>query len=270
MILRLIVIILLAVCSGAGFAQVPTASGKPLSQASASIPTKQSGPTSLNDDEKDVAFCMIFAWDRSWFDLRLHLFSTVDLNQCDAKRIAPITNESARSQMQLLYPNAEFRVHGRYFQMADISVTRLSHSHVDVGKLKFSLIGEARFNLLDALKDLSVYLQLRRGNFTYIPFRTDGTVNLLWFEGSSVYELIAPDGTRYTMMSTSEALKTNKFGISLDTLGNFLNLPKGWRFERRTIDKIFRVAAADLGGQGQSCVTDELGNIYIHNDNSNF
>jgi hypothetical protein len=268
MIRRLILTGLIAVISGAGFAQVPTPSLKSLQQPSALSSNQDVEPETRVAYEKYSATCMIFALDRAWFEINIHLFSTHDLNQCDERRFAPVTNESARAQLRLIYPNAEFRVHGPYFQMADMDVTNANNVYVDVGKLKFSLVGEAKFNLLDAINDFSNYQQVRKGNYTYLPFRINGSLSLLWFEGSPLYELIAPDGTHYTMMSGSNILRNDKSGINLNNVGSFLNLPKGWRFEKRISDKIFRVFSSHLGGQEQECVIDELGNVYIHNENS--
>ncbi|MEI8400342.1 MAG: hypothetical protein WCG12_06015 [Alcaligenaceae bacterium] len=266
MILRLILTVLIAAFSGIGFAQAPEISVKPLQQSSTSVPKQMPEPETRVFYEKYSSTCMIFAVDRSWFHVTMYLLSTLDLNRCDEKRFAAMTNDSARAQLLLLYPSAEFRLHGPYFQLADLDVTSASHSYVDVGKLKFSLIGEAKFNILDLLKDVSVYQQVRNGNYTYLPFRTVGTVNLLWFEGSTLYELIAPNGMHYTMMAGSHILRNDKFGINLNNLGSFLNLPKGWRFEKRTSDKIFRVFRTELGGREQTTVIDELGNLYIYNE----
>ena len=70
----------------------------------------------------------------------------------------------------------------------------------------------------------------------------------------------------YTMMAGSHILRNDKFGINLDNLGSFLNLPNGWRFEKRTSDKIFRVFRTELGGREQRTVIDELGNLYMYNE----
>lgn len=266
MILRLILTVLIAAFSGIGFAQAPESSIKPLQQSSASVSRQAPDPETRVFYEKYSSMCMIFAVDRSWFEITMYLFSTLDLNRCDDKRFAAVTNDSARAQLLLLYPSAEFRLHGPYFQLADLDVTSVSHSYVDVGKLKFSLVGEAKFNIFDLLKDVSVYQQVKKGNYTYLPFRTTGTVNLLWFEGSTLYELISPNGLHYTMMAGSHILRNDKFGINLDNLGSFLNLPKGWRFEKRTSDKIFRVFRTELGGREQRTVIDELGNLYMYNE----
>jgi hypothetical protein len=217
--------------------------------------------------KKSSSTCMVFAVDRSWLNVNFHFFSTRDLNLCDEKSFAPVTNESAKAQLLLLYPNAEFRTRGPYFQLADFDLSNVNKSYVDIGKLKFSLIGEAKFNILDILKNASGYQQVRKGNFTYLPTPTTGTVNLLWLEGSSLYELISPNGEHYTMTSGSYILRDENFGINLNNLGNFLNLPKGWRFEKRITDKIFRVYGRELGGEDQVSVIDELGNLYIANQN---
>jgi len=267
MIHKLILIFLIAAFSSGGFAQVPTTPLK-LAQPSSKLTSKQASETETPVIyEKYSWTCMIFAVKRSWVDVNIQMFSTSDFNRCNEKRFAPVTNASVRAQLLLLHPDAEFRKHGPYFQLADTDSASTNHGYVDVGKLKFSLVGEANFSFLDILKDVSAYQQVMRGNYTYLPFRTTGTLNLIWFEGSPLYELIAPNGKHYTMMSGSYVLRDDKFGINLDNLGNFLNLPKGWRFEKRTSDKIFRVLGREIGGEDQKTVIDELGNLYIYNEN---
>jgi hypothetical protein len=268
MILRLILAGLIAAFSDSGFAQAPATSLKPAQQSYASAPKQEVEPNIHVAANKPSFTCMIFALDSSWFGINIHLFST-SLSGCSEKSFAAVTNDSVRAQLMSLYPDAGFHVHGPYFQMADLDFSSASESYVSVGKLKFSLIGEAKLNVLGVLKDPSIYQKIRKGNFTYLPFKVNGTVNLLWFEGANLYELIAPDGIRYTMIHGSHNLRNEKFRINLNNLGNLLNLPNGWRFEKRISDKIFRVFSRRLGGQEQSLLTDELGNIYIHNhDNS--
>jgi hypothetical protein len=270
MILRLILAVLIAAFSNAGFAQLSVTPVKPLQQSFASAHKQELDSEIRVRYDKNSSTCMIFAVDRPWFSVNIHLFSTHDLNQCDERRFAPVTNESVRAQLLSLYPDAEFHLHGPYFQMADMDMASANNSYVNIGKLKFSLVGEAKFNAWDMIKDISAYQQVTRGNYTYLPFRTAGLVSLLWFEGSVLYELIGPNGVRYTMTSGSDILRNDKYGINLNNLGSFLNLPKGWRFEKRTTDKIFRMFSTALGGQGQTSVLDELGNVYIYNQNSSF
>jgi hypothetical protein len=264
MILRLFLTGLIAAFSASGFTQEPTSSVKP-AQNSSFVASK----TEIRSDtqvapENDRSTCMIFALEPSWFRITMHLFST-PLNRCDDKSFSALTNDSVGAQLTLLYPDAKFRMQGPFFRMADLDLTTASKSYVDVGKLKFSQVGEATFNLLDVLKDPSVYQKIREGNFTYLPFKTSGTLNLLWFEGATLYELIIPDGTRYTMIHGSHLLRDDNVEINLNNLGDFLNLPKGWRYEKRTSDKVFRVLSRQLGGQEQNYLIDEIGNVYVHN-----
>jgi hypothetical protein len=264
MILKLILTGLIAAFSGAGFAQGLTSSVNPAQQSS-TVASKQEVKLDVHVAPENVnSTCMIFALDLSWLRTTMHFFST-PLNQCDEKRFATLTNDSVGAQLLLLYPDAKFRVQGPFFRMADLDLTNAGSNYVDVGKLKFSLVGEATFDLLDLLKDPSDYQKIREGNFTYLPFKTSGTVNLLWFEGATLYELIAPNGMHYTMIHGSNLLRNEKFGINLDNLGNFLNLPKGWRYEKRISDKIFRVFSRQLGGKEQYSLIDEIGNVYVHN-----
>ncbi|MEI8401167.1 MAG: hypothetical protein WCG12_10215 [Alcaligenaceae bacterium] len=264
MILRLMLAGLLAAFSSAGFTQVPTNSVKP-AQKSASVASKQEVKSDLHVvPENDGSTCMIFALDPSWFRIKVHFFST-PLSQCDEKRFAALTNDSVGAQLMLLYPEAKFRLQGPLFRLADLDLTSAVNSDVDVGKLKFSLFGQVTFNLLDLLKDPSAYQKIREGNLTYLPFKTSGTANLLWSKGATLYELIAPNGRHYTMIYGSHLLRNDKFGINLNNLGTFLNLPQGWRFEKRISDKIFRVFTRQLAGEEQNSLIDEIGNIYVHN-----
>ena len=102
MILRLILTVLIAAFSGIGFAQAPESSIKPLQQSSASVSRQAPDPETRVFYEKYSSMCMIFAVDRSWFEITMYLFSTLDLNRCDEKRFAAMTCD--RMRLKILSP----------------------------------------------------------------------------------------------------------------------------------------------------------------------
>jgi hypothetical protein len=72
-----------------------------------------------------------------------------------------------------------------------------------------------------------------RNDRPYVENAVARTTVYVFDAGKDVYELTAPDGTRYVMQSYSQAIDPTLTAADLPTLGSRLNLPEGWRFQVR-------------------------------------
>ena len=79
-----------------------------------------------------------------------------------------------------------------------------------------------------------------------------------WNEGRRIYELLAPDGTNYVMQAYSQIVDPEEQLGDLASLGDRLELPPGWRYRSRKLER-----PLDLKASGEvHILQDELQNTY--------
>jgi haloalkane dehalogenase len=88
----------------------------------------------------------------------------------------------------------------------------------------------------------------------YIPNDIRRNTIFVYQAGNTVYELTSPDGTVYRMHETGEAVLDN-----LQTLVERLDLPEGWTYQPRTLERDEPVVAVDGVAH---ILQDNLGNVY--------
>jgi D-alanyl-D-alanine dipeptidase len=81
-----------------------------------------------------------------------------------------------------------------------------------------------------------------------------------WFdEGKPVFELVDPEGQRYRMQAYSQIIEPGLTYEDLPSLGDRLDLPQGWTYETRVLDRDEGVAPT---GARATILVDELRNTY--------
>jgi hypothetical protein len=83
--------------------------------------------------------------------------------------------------------------------------------------------------------------------------------------GETVYELITPEGAVYTMFSLSLKDDPNNTIENLPTLSKRLNLPKGWKFRSRKLDKGMTLTSAADSNPPNTIVLDQFEDNYQYN-----
>jgi len=83
--------------------------------------------------------------------------------------------------------------------------------------------------------------------------------------GETVYELITPEGAVYTMFSLSLKVDPKNTIENLPTLGERLNLPKGWNFRARKLDQDMTLTSTADSDPPNTIVLDEFQGNYQYN-----
>jgi len=83
--------------------------------------------------------------------------------------------------------------------------------------------------------------------------------------GETVYELITPEGSVYTMFSLSLKIDPKNTIENLPTLGKRLTLPAGWNFRARKLDKDMTLTSAADSNPPNTIVLDQLEGNYQYN-----
>lgn len=81
-----------------------------------------------------------------------------------------------------------------------------------------------------------------------------------WSAGRTVHELVAPDGTVFTMQAYCLAVEPELDEDALEALGPRLGLPEGWAYRSRVLDTALRLRAPDGVA---TIIQDALQNTYM-------
>ncbi|PQD98490.1 hypothetical protein CYL16_22530 [Mycobacterium sp. EPG1] len=77
--------------------------------------------------------------------------------------------------------------------------------------------------------------------------------------GTTVFELVDPDGRRWVMQTYSQTVDPDLTLDDLGALGDRLHLPDGWSYRARTLEQPLRV---DTSTRKASVLQDDLANSY--------
>ncbi len=168
-------------------------------------------------------------------------------------------NDCPDDLWQALDPDAIKKEHGaravilngpRYFQMDKVLIANPGGEIVDFGGLQMRPLATVPLKLTTVLGGI------HRHPYSEQPVLR--TTIYIYDAGREVYELVAPDGTRYVMQSYSLQIDPSLTEAELPMLGDRLDLPQGWSYRARRLDEDWT-----LGVDGEArVVQDELENSY--------
>ena len=175
------------------------------------------------------------------------VYNTLGLNECPDDLWQALDTEAIKKTYQA---RAVILNGPRYFLMDKISIADPGQEIFDFGGLQMRRLATVPLPLTSLLGGL------HRHPYTEQPVRR--TTVYVWEQGREVYELVAPDGTTYVMQSYSLAVDPRLTEADLPALSARLQLPDGWRYRVRRLDKEWT-----LGIDGEArVVQDELENSY--------
>lgn len=93
----------------------------------------------------------------------------------------------------------------------------------------------------------------------YLPRSVDRRARFSYDAGSTIHELVDDHGARWVMQSWSQQVDPSLDDAALADLGSRLQLPSGWRYETRTLDRELVVDTTDAPAR---VLQDELRNSY--------
>jgi hypothetical protein len=88
-------------------------------------------------------------------------------------------------------------------------------------------------------------------------------------KGSEVYLLDAPEGEVFILQSFTQAFDPSLTKDNLAELGGKLDLPNGWAFRSKVLDRDLKVSTHELSGHLALIVQDNLHNTYPGSDGGN-
>ncbi|MFZ4720545.1 MAG: hypothetical protein ACOYMR_14035 [Ilumatobacteraceae bacterium] len=116
------------------------------------------------------------------------------------------------------------------------------------------------FGGIEMIKRATVNLgSIGAGEPPYTPHQVNRKSVFGYNVGSTVYELVAPDGSTYVMQSWSQQVDPTLDEAGLAELGTRLQVPSGWSYRVRVLTEALQVVTTDSDA---IVLQDELRNSY--------
>lgn len=213
----------------------------PTSAATDATTGVDAAPVSIRGER----YCEVLAISPSDAGLTAEVYSTFPLNDCpDAlwQALDPATL-TAQTDTPIALLN------GPRYWMID-SVTRTATD--DIVRREFGGLAMNRYATV-SVPDLASASQ------RYVVREIDRLAVMTVAAGQQTYVLVDPDGATFVMQSFSQQVDPELTEAGLDTLGDRLGLPPGWRYEPRTLTTDLIIEFGDGPAQ---VVQDEFMNTY--------
>ena len=210
----------------------------------ASLFSAASAPASVRgiDGIADARYCELFEMTGALPDAKVVVWNTIGLNDCPERKWEAIDTAALAEERgsTLIIKNGP-----RHFLMDAASAKT---GRVDtLGGIEMRKV---------ATIPVSSPADLDRSPYTE---RTIGRTNdWKWKKGRKVFELLAPNGSDYLMQSYSQEIDPSQSIDDLDKLGKKLDLPQGWEYRVRKLNKPLVLEA-----KGEATILqDDLRNTY--------
>jgi hypothetical protein len=212
---------------------------------------------------EEERFCVVILIQGLWYGIRATTYSTFKVSDCSTKQINALNSASVSAQLAPLYNKPRVIVRGPYYGTMNVNDTQILNPYISLGTLKFSEMAVSLFTWLDALTDTHSTWRWMNAEVAYNPIKTIQNFSYIWFAGTRVYLIKTEKGEVFLMSSTTHEIKYTQNGINLNNLGDFLNLPEGWTYETKVLDKVLSMKAELVEGYSFKRMVDEFDNIYV-------
>ena len=217
--------------------------GASIAQSADSQPAFQKSVSNLRNQR----YCEVLVGKRDWLKLEVKVFNTQGLNPCPEMEWKALTKESIAKTFDASF----VLLNGpRYWMMDEIQAagTTVNDVKESFGGIEMNLRATVQLSLLKQFI----------GSKNYTPNEINRTTNFIYRSGSAVYELTSPVGDIYVMQSYSQIVNPSLSMKDLPVLDAQLNLPAGWNFRSRVLDKDLSLVANGVA----YVLQDNLSNSY--------
>ncbi|MEM7134390.1 MAG: hypothetical protein AAF702_49425 [Chloroflexota bacterium] len=199
------------------------------------------------DDIRDYRYCEIIPVFRSGVTFNVEVYNTIGLNECPADPWDALDTEA----MAESYDAAEVKLNGpRYWVINKV-----------VGEGKTAAGKTVDFNGIEMNLAAIIETKLWEGTVggkLYTENEVQRSTTYTYNARATVYELISPAGEVYRMQSYSQIIDPTLTIDDLETLGERLELPEGWRYQARVLTEDSKLIADGLA----YVIADDLLNSY--------
>lgn len=210
------------------------------------------------------SFCIFNVVEKKLTGIKVSIFSTDGLADCDESIYEKLTAASISAQLQTFMKPAEIIKSGVHTSVMSKNLTPLNEPYIEIGKLKFRKTGEISVSYFTYFYRYLTDSRYRKG-FTvsiFTPLKVNRVVFFLYNPGLRVYQLNSPDDKTYTMATFSNLMDSSLTVDGLINLGPSLELPSGWTFSSQVLDKQISIRSRVSLDEAEF-VVDNFGNFYV-------
>jgi hypothetical protein len=209
-------------------------------------------------------FCMFASVNPKFFYYELTTFSSLRLGECVEEEYLKLSEASIMAQLQTtLNPKRIIKL-GFHTNVASANLTAMEKPYFYVGVSSFDQEGVIKLNYLTYIQLFLTYENFRKGisKAAYVPMVKDAPLHYIYSPGLTVYELVSPDGRVFIMTSFTNQFNSTLSLENLRELGASLNMPPGWKFRSRVLERQVNIEAAAPSYQ-TTVIFDDFQNFYI-------
>jgi len=237
-------------------------------EVSKSIPAAQGSTPSQTELTKNDQYCVFFVIETKLLEVKVSKFSSHRLTHCGQEQYERLTAVSIAAQLQSFMRARQVLFAGVHTSLASRNISREIKPYIEIGSLSFRSTAEFKVSYFSVLKKYilnTTYGQEFNRSIvgSYVPVKVTGESHLVYDAGLRAYEITAPDGVVYLMTSYTNYFNRDINEDTLKDLGQSLNLPVGWSYRSRILDKEITVNATTLLPFGHAIfLADEYNNFY--------
>lgn len=210
--------------------------------------------------------CTIYALSHHTLSVTINVLSTYKINACDPDLFRATTAASIKAQLNTYQSIDRIIPIGPHIQLMDRNTSTVSNPYMSIGLMNYSKIASAHIGVKDIFTNLNTWRKWHSKVTFYNPIKMAESVNYVWQPGSTVYTLTSDKGVEYVMTHFQPAtldMQVKEIEETASTLAQRLNLPDGWRYSVKTLNKIMSIRRQEELGYTTLRVFDENGNVYI-------
>lgn len=170
---------------------------------------------------RDVRYCEIIPVYRERLTLRMEVYNTLGFNECPADLWNAIDEAALTEELDAV----SVVINGPRYWVIDELVSEGGVTSSDEVET-FNGIEMALRAVLEVRLSGNVV-----GDELYTPNTVERSTRYTFYEGELVYMLVSPQNETYIMQSYSQQIDPDLTLAGLETLGDRLDLPEGWRYE---------------------------------------
>jgi len=205
------------------------------------------GVTSQRDNVRGTPWCEVIPVMGTTPDSLGHIYNSSPVDDCTEERADKLDKAKLAAEMKV--PIVLLNV-GRYWTFDKVTLFTAGET-LDFHGVK------AQWAATMTLQDMKNLL----GSKSYTSALITRDTEWLYQKGKPVYLLRAPEGITWIMQVYSKKIDKTLTLETLDQLGSKLQLPAGWTFETKVLDKDLALQPRWASGQAH-IMWDNLGNAY--------
>lgn len=206
-----------------------------------------SAAPTMREGLRDARYCEVISVARKGLTFTVEVYNTLGLNDCPAAPWSALNDKALAKQQNV----TAIKLNGpRHWVLDGIEGRGVSATGktVDFGGVKMGL----RATITTKLWQGTV------GDKFYTPNKVKRETVWHYKAGQPVFELISPTGDTYVMQSYAQIVDPKLSLADLPRLGERLKLPKGWKYQTRSLTANDAVKANGLA----YVINDDMYNSY--------